>query len=325
VRFISDLLAVSKFKSSYYRPYPPEVNPYFTSLEELCFAAYIIYWLQDTLELVKRIGEKYDLRIIEQYCVKHSKIELDTIPQSFNYSFELSEISPLTKDLLGITEDHMKELERLPDDIIDILQICNGYGMFLKSKTSISTKDVPMQSYGDISKVKKFNFSMPWFKYKLALKDYSIETDSMITQKSDQMVLGYFLDSSVKSEKIHLLLKLLGTILLQYYTDKGTVTIYSFYGDAYEKDVISRIEDIVPYFVSPKQLKLFPINNSKALSTMIYNHPGSEIIFIPNIKADCSVPATNTCKINIISFNGARYNLKFSNLCRRTGGTFLSI
>jgi len=267
------------------------------------------------------------IRIIESYAKENIALQMDNIGFSFNYKFDIKDISTSTQKLLNISKKQIQEIDSLSDAIIDILTIANGLGSFLKTSKQITTVSKTMNSYGDIIKVNKHILADPLFKYKFSIKAYDVPKESLITNKSNKIVVGYFLGNYKRQGIVSILLKLLGTILLNNYTKGIKIIIYSFYADTYLKKELLTEADIIDYFSSPKQLKLFAINNTKSLETMIVENSGDDIVFLPNILGDCQIRngISGTNRVNIISVKEAEYNLQYANVCKKTGGTFITI
>ncbi len=282
--------------------------------------------LVDTILIVKLLGQKYNLREIEKYAEKQAIFDLENISASFNYPFELKDISSDVKELLNITEDFEKEIEKLPDEVINILTITSGYGDFIKTSSLYTASPTKMESYGDIVRIPKHKYIDPLFDYKFSVKAYDYMTDHLININGDKLIIGYYIGPYISKHPITAILKLLGAIVLQY-GNKKSVIVYSFYNDIYEKITLNSTADIIDYFSKPQQLKIFSINNTTALNTMISENRGDEIIFMPNINRDCAIYPGNAglCKINILSFTGSKYNIKFANICKQTGGIFTTI
>jgi len=282
--------------------------------------------LIDTILVVKMIGQKYNLRKIEEYAERKSGFNIDEIPFSFNYPFELKDIPQDIRILLNITDDHVNNIEKLPDEIVNILTITSGYGDFIKSSSIYTASYTKMESYGDIVKIPKHKYIDPLFDYKFSVKAYDYMTEHLVNVNGDKLIIGYFIGSYVSKHPIRAVLKLLGSIILQY-GDKKQIVVYKFYGNTHDKTVLSSSEDIIKYFGAPQQLKVFPTDNTQALNTMISENRGDEVIFLPNIEKDCAIYPGNAglCKVNILSFTGSKYNIKFANICKQTGGIFLTI
>ncbi len=324
--FIADLLIISKSKLLRI-PILKDMNPYITSVHNIISSASIKEWINDTMYLLKRIGQRYNLKVINSLASEGREIKLSEIGFSYNYTFDIEDISESTKKLLNLSEDHILEIERLPEDVIKALTIANGLGSFLKTSKQIVVGEEKMTSYGDITKIRKHLLADPLFKYKFSIKAYDLDTDQIITHNSNKIVIGYFFGNYKRQGIVSILIKLLGVIVLNNYTDDIKIVIYSFYSDTYSKKELSSIEEIIQYFSEPKQLKLFSIDNSKSLESMVIENPGDDIIFIPNILNTCYVRAnlSSSNRINIISVEESRYNLQYANVCKKTGGTFLTI
>lgn len=325
--FIADLLIISKCKVL--RFHWPSASPltYINVLCDIIESVNIVNWVRDTIYLVKRISEKYDLRTIETYANNGVIFNLKDVKFSFNYVFDINSIDEHIQKLLNISEDQMKEVEELPIDVVDILTISNGLGSFLKTSKRIIASNKQMSSYGDVVKVHKHAFADPLFKYKFSIKAYDLDTDTVITHKSNKIVIGYFFGSYKRQGIVNILIKLLGTIILNNYVKDIKIVIYSFYMDTYSKKELYSIDDIIQYFSNSKQLKLFLINNSKSLEKMVTENPGDDVIFIPNILNSCYIrnDISGSNRVNIISVKESNYNLQYASVCKKTGGTFLTI
>ena len=295
------------------------------SLWDLIRDIRIELWEEDSLRVIAVFGKDYNLRLIEEALIKGDGI-LSEIPSSFNYTFDVRDITENTKELLNITTEHIEETAKLPKELIEILTVSSGYGNFINTSKELIVNSTRMDNYASITKVAKHEYTYPWFNYKLAIKSFDIITEVESVKKSDTLIVGYFLDSFSKSKTIKAILKLLGAIILQY-GDDINVLVYSFYGGTSKKVSLKSSKDVIEYFSQVPQMKLFPIDNSKALQTMLFENKGADILFVPNINKDCNVPSSyyGASRINILSFDKSRYNLKYANICKRSNGIFLTI
>ena len=323
--FIADLLIVSRYKL-----FQSNINAgteYIVSLQKIFEEINIMKWLRDTISVFKRISEKYDLRALECYALDGKGFDLSNVKFSFNYSFHITKVSDSIKLLLNITEDHVSEIEKLPEEVIQVLTISNGYGKFMKTSQSIVNTGKPMKNYGDIIHVHKHNLADPLFNYKFSIKSYDIDAEVIDNHRSKKLVIGYFLNSFSGSETINILIKLLGVLSLLYSAPGMEVVVYYFYSFSYQKVTLNSAEDIINYFSKPQQLQLYPVNNTTSLTTLVTENKGDEIIFLPNMNGDCIINSTiaSFCKINMISMKESQYNVKYSNICKQTGGIFLTI
>jgi len=320
-------LIVSKHDLCGIFPFLDIKNEYVGSIHKIVRSNHIMHWVRDTMQLVKRIGEKHDLRLINEYACKCRKIIVDDFGKSFNYTFDIHQIDANVRTLLNITPDQLLQIEKIPDDVIQVLTIANGLGSFLKTSKRIVAEYKQMNSYGDITKIHKHCFADPLFNYKFSIKAFDLDTDAVIQHKSNKIVIGYFFGNYKRQGLLNILLKLLGAIVLNNFTDGIKIVIYSFLADTYSKKELQSVEEVIDYFSNPKQLKLFSINNSKALETMIVENPGDDIIYLPNILSSCYVSnsISGSNRVNIISVLECTYNLQYSNVCKKTGGTFLTI
>ena len=324
--FIADLLILSKIKLLKLNVSIIN-NAYIISIQEIVKTIKLNNWIYDVMLFLKRMSKQYDLRIIENYSRNNIAVSPTNVKFSFNYKFNIKDIDISVQKLLNISERQLQEIDSLSDAVIDILTIANGLGSFLKTTKQITTIPKTMSSYGDIVKVNKHIFADPLFKYKFSIKAYDIPKESFITNKSNKIVIGYFLGNYKRQNIVNILLKLLGTIVLNNYTKDIKIIIYSFYADIYLKKELITEAEIIDYFSSPKQLKLFPINNTKSLETMVIENLGDDVIFLPNILGDCQIRnnISGTNRVNIISVKESEYNLQYSNVCKKTGGVFLTI
>lgn len=323
--FIADLLIISK--SKLFGIETPICNEYVDSMVRLFNGIEISKWVKDTLYYFKRIAQNYDLRIIESFATNNTEINLSDIKFSYNYAFDIKELNSYTKQLLNISDEHVEELERLSDDVVEVLTIANGLGSFLKTSKRIVSSNKQMTKYGDITKLKKHVLVDPLFQYKYTMKEYDVDVESVVTHKSNKIVVGYFFGNYKRQGIVNMLIKLLGSILLNNYSDDISVIIYSFLADTYVKEELNTVEEIIDYFSSPKQLKLFSINNSKALRTMVTENPGDDIIFLPNVKGACYINSdiSGRNRVNMISVKESSKNMQYSTVCTKTGGTFITI
>jgi len=326
--FIADLLVISKYRLL--QTDLPAIllkNEYCKSIYEIIKSINIVYWMRDTMYLLKRIASKHNLRTIEIYAAQNIHLELSDIEFSFNYIFDIKEVNKDVCKLLNITDNQIDEIEKLPDEVIEILTVANGLGSFLKTSKQIVSSNKQMTSYGDITKIHKHLYADLLFKYKFSIKAYDIDSDKIIQHKSNKIVLGYYIGSYNRYSLADILIKLLGVIIINNFSKGIEITVYSFFLDSYSKVKLTAIEEIIDYFSNQKQLKLFAINNSKALESMIIENLGNDIIFLPNTDGSCYLNSnlSGSNRINIISIIGAKHNLEYANICKKTGGTFLTL
>lgn len=325
--FLTDLLLISKYKLLHIVPKELS-NNYIKSLYDILNTVNIKSWLKDTLRLLKVISSKYDIRILENYAVNKKSFSLNDITFSFNYEFDLKSLDLNIIKFLKISDKQLSELEKLPEDIIKILTLASGSGNFIKTSIIYTSGSKRMTKYGDIVKLKKSKFADPLFEYKIAIKNYDINKEITSTIKSDKIVVGFFLTSFSKELQPLLLFKLLGVILLSIIKDKDNINVivYSFFGKAFDKFYLTSIQDIIDLFSKEYQLKIFPVDNDKALETMMSENPNSDIVYIPNINKTCSLKLrTLGCKVNLISTKKSKFNTSYSNVCKKTRGSFLII
>ena len=324
--FIADLLIISKYKLLKLKM-PDLNNEYINSIYEIINSLDITNWVYDTLYFLKRISNKYNLRTIEAYANAGNKVKLTDIDFSYNYVFDLTNVNEHMQKLFNISDAQMQEIEKLPEDIVDVLTIANSVGSFLKTSKTIVSSNKQMTTYGDIVKIHKHMFADPLFKYKFSIKAYDLDIDTITTHKSNKIIIGYFFGNYKRQGITEILIKLLGAIVLNNYTEGIEIIVYSFFMDTYQKEELHTIDEIIRYFSSPKQLKLFLIDNSKSLETMITENLGNDIVFIPNILGSCHLKdnLSGTNRVNIISVKESDYNLQYANVCKKTKGTFLII
>jgi len=321
ITFISDMIAVAMSKLL---AVELEDTEYIQQLKTLI--RFVQSPMVDTMLIIKLLGQKRDLRQIEKYAISKQAFNMQKVSSSYNYSFDIKKIPDNIKQLLDITTDHEDEIEKLPEEIINILTISSGYGRFIKTSSTYRSTSTQMASYGDIIRIPKHKYIDPLFQYKFSVKGYEYSTDELYTVPGDNLVVGFFIGTYTSSHTIKSLLKLLGALVLQHGVEKN-VTVYSFYGESHNKKVLKDINDIIDYFAAPFQLKMYSVDNTASLNTMITENKGSEIIFMPNIRKDCAILPNNTglCKVNIVSFLGSNYNIKYANICKQTGGIFTTI
>jgi len=322
--FLSDLLLFSKLylmKIEY-----EDKSKYAELMIKLIFDNSIRLWLEDSIKLYVELSTRYDLRILESIAISNKEFNLNEIEHSYNYVFDIHNINLDVQLLLDITEDHLNEIDKLPDNIIKILQLSSGYGNFINTAISTTTATDKMRKYGDVIKIAKHKFVDPLFDLKFATKSYNISSEQEITHKSSKLVIGYFLNAFAASMPGNILLRTLGAILLNSVQNNSNIDvhIYELYGaNSYNKINLKSIDQIIEFFKQDKQLELFPADNS-VINKMIKYHPNSDIIFIPNIHSYCDVKVSfASSRINIISSNLSKFNKNFENICKSSGGTFL--
>jgi len=322
--FLSDLLLFSKLYLVQVEC--KTISEYTKLMSKLISDNTINYWLEDSIKLYIVLSNRYDLRVLESISISNAPFDLDSIKHSYNYVFDIHNINLDVQLFLDITEDHLNEIEKLPDNIIKILQLSSGHGNFINTAISTTTSVDKMKKYGDIVKVAKHKFVDPLFDLRFATKTYNIRATQEVTHKSNKLIIGYFLNAFAASMPGNILLRTLGAILLNSVQDNSDVNVYIYelYGaSSYNMINLKSIEQIIEFFKQDKQLELFPADNS-VINKMIKQHPNSDIIFIPNIHNYCDIKVGFSAnKINIISSTLSKFNKNFENICKSSGGTFL--
>ena len=282
----------------------------------------VVSWVTDSIYIYILIAKKFNIRILENYIL--SDIDPIKVSFSYNYVFDLDKIDTDIIRFLNITEENLSEIEKLPNEIVRVLTMADGWGRMFNTATSYNMDEIDMQSYGDIVKINKHKFADPLFSYKLSIKSYTYNKEIQYEHKSDKLILGYFLNS-FSIEDMQIILKMLGVISLM---NKGIkIVLYEFYGPFnYNKILLESITDIINFFNTPKQLNLYPLNNSKAIKFLSSKYTDTNIIFIPNTAAACyPSDVIGNSRINIISSKESMYNLNYANICKKTNGIFTTI
>jgi len=324
--FLTDLLIVSRYRLLSMDIESP--SKYIKSLIDIINSYKITHWVKDTIKLFGKLSRKYNLRILNACAIAGEVPNLDTINKSFNYKFNIKNIPDSIVTFLKISDKQLNEIEQLPEELITILTLSSGAGNFIKTSIGYTTTKAQMRNYSDVVRIPKNKFADPLFEYKLATKKYKINSEVTTFTESDRLVVGFFLNNFSPELPALMMLKLLGTILLHMVEklSKVNVVVYSFFDDIYDKMIITSVEDIIRNFSNTFQLKLFPINNSNALDIMISENHGADVVFAVNNKANCFLKTKNSgVRVNLISSKSSKFNVNYSNVCKQTNGTFLTI
>jgi hypothetical protein len=324
--FIADLIIIAKCNAL--RIDIDLFNDYLVSVNSIILENKPKKIVKDIIRLINIFSKKYNLRVVEELANNGNAIDFHNIGKSYNYIFDLNNIKESEIRLLNITNDQLNEIEEIDEAVVEALTMASGIGNFLFKSKSYTLSEKPMYSYGDILKVSKFRFADPLFEYKFSIKSYLVNAENEILVKSDKLIIGYFLYMFDASINVKLLIKLLGLLALRAFEFNSdfSILIYSFYGNSYVKKELNTIEDVIEFFSMDLQLKLFPIDNTNALDVMISENKGEDIIFVPNVTRDCSLRYNSQPgKVTIISSKSSKYNIKYSNICKKTKGMFLTI
>jgi hypothetical protein len=138
------------------------------------------------------------------------------------------------------------------------------------------------------------------------------------------MIIGYFL-YAIAQHNYKTILKLLGLLALEF--DGGTIIVYDFLGNTYDKHALSSKEEIVDFFKSQRQPRLFSSNNEFMLEVMAKENPGADIVFFPNVKESCSLDINrlNGCKVNIVVPYINENFRDFEEITSKTNGLIINI
>jgi len=323
ITFLTDMLIIGKCLLLHIEL--KDLSDYEQSIFGIVNSNRPVYLIRDIVRILKRFSDNYDLRTIELYANEGKLLELSSIDESFNYKFCLKDIDENIIKLLDISEDEINQVKKMDDDIISILTLATGIGTMNIPSISYNMNDDGMTKYSDIVKITAHKFADPLFNYKFSIKAYDIRKEISIEQKSDKLVIGYFLNSISENINVKALYKLIGVIALMY-SNNINIILYSFFGNTFNKYHLKNVQEIIEFFNKDIQLKLFPIDNTKALEYMISENKGDDIVFIPNTNRDCVLKyGSRSGRINIISSKLSKYNIRFSNICKKTGGMFITV
>ena len=320
--FLADMLLTSKLLLQHIEI----TDDYYKQIAQLLDSFKIKSWVEDTVKVLKLLSERYDLREFERYALGEKDLKLEDVGASFNYPFELDSISEDVQLLLNISDEQMNEIEELPEDVVDVLTIATGIGKFGQTRAiHQNTEATPMSRYGEIAKVKHHHFADPLFHYKFAVKAYDVDRDVTQSVKAKRLVLAFFFDNVINMQKVSRLLKLLGVLAIT--SDAPELVVYELYNDTYVKTELFSKEEIIRYFKSPFQRRLFSISNNKLLKRITSENPGSQVVFIPNTSDTLTTSITSLagCSINVIAPRVGPYNKNYQNVCRKTRGKFITL
>ena len=320
--FLADLLIIAKHQLL---ELTLEETKYNTALLNMLNSFGIKKWVIDTVKVLKELSIKYNLREFEEIATG-ADVDFNKVSRSFNYKFDLKNINSDIQNLLDITEEEIKELKEMDNEVIDILTLANGNGNFFSNKMDFhQLEDKPMSSYGEITKIKKHKYADPLFNYRYAVKGFDVDEEVTKEVKADNLIIGMFLSNWIGVKEFKMIMRLLGVLALQF--DNPKVIVYDFVTSSYEKHVLESKEDIIRFFKSPMQLKIFPVPNNKMVDTLVQENPGSEIVFLPNPEMGLGTDAINLkgCRINMISIRKSKYNQSYKNICSKTGGDFIIV
>jgi len=325
VKFLTDLLIASKHYILNNKIKP--VNDYEKLVIDIITSNRVKYWIKETTSILHTIAKNYDLRIIEKYAISLESFNLHEIKHSFNYRFDINELSEKELLYLNISENQKNEIDKLDNNVISILEIATGLGNATSESSYYTTDSVQMESYADVLKVNKSKYCDPLFEYKLSVKSFYKDKEVKKTKKSDELILGIFKNIFDINFDLRLLFKVFGLVALRFIENGGSrVKVYDFIDTSYHKTVLKSYNEIIEFFREDIQLRLFPINNTKALEIMLSDSPGSDVIFLPNTKSSCTLPSgLNNKSINIISSKLSKFNSDFRKVCQLTGGLLKTI
>jgi len=323
--FLADMLIIGR--AILLRQSLPD-DEYVLGITSLLDSFKITFLVEDVINILIELGKRYDLRKFESVARKqlNSSNLLDVHDKTFNYPFNIDDLTDDIVELLNITEEQLNELEEMPEEVIQVLTIANNYGVFMNAKNVFhNTTAVSMDSYGDILKIKKFKYADPLFEYKFATKAYDIQEEVEAEIHADTMIIGYFINSFGNGRRFRVLIKLLGVLALQF--KGGKIIVYEFISENISKYEMTNKQEIIKFFKSPKQLGLYQVPNDAMLRTMTFDNPGSEIVFLPNIKSTLTFNSFDLkgCTINIISQDESKHNKKFADICALTNGKFITV
>ena len=320
--FLADMLLTSKLLLQHIEI----TNDYYKQIAQLLDSFKIKSWVEDTVKVLKLLSERYDLREFERYALGEKDIKLEDVGASFNYPFELDDISEDVQLLLNISDDQMKEIEEIPENVVDVLTIATGIGKFGQTRAiHQNTEMTSMSRYGEITKVKHHHFADPLFHYKFAVKAYDVDRDVTQAVKAKRLVLAFFFDNATNMQTVSGLLKLLGVLAVTSETPE--LVVYELYNDTYVKTTLHSKEEIIKYFKSPFQRRLFSIDNNKILKSIAGENPGSQIVFVPNTgnTMNTGIQDLAGCSINVIAPKVGPYNKNYQDVCRKTRGKFITL
>lgn len=266
-----------------------------------------------------------DFRLLEK--VRASKADVNSCYSStFNYKFDLKELSYEVLEFLNISKAQIQQIERLPDEIIHILNFNNDIGKSL-FPSRITTEVVydKLRSYSQISKIKKTVMCRPDFISKFAIKDLNVKYTENQIENGKRLVIGMSTNTRLNIY-LQMIIKLLGVLVLTHkrYGLSTDITLYLDLGNGIKKLDIS---DATDFFRSSFQLSMFNQPNSKFLSHIAFNEPNSSILFVPIPDQPCALSSTslNGCRINMLAPGSSKLITRYKYMCSKTGGKVIAL
>jgi hypothetical protein len=261
-----------------------------------------------------------DFRMLEAYREDGLSVD-ECFANTFNYKFDIRELSDEIIDFLNINDDQVNQIEELPSEIIEILNFSNDFGQTLFASRLVTTVDYgKMKSYGEITKVKKSLMARPDFLMKYAIKQTDVKYQTDKVEFGNRLIIG-FSTSAKLSSTVSLIQKLLGVLILTC-KDKGYHNEVTMYVDFGTEIVKYNLGQSVELFRSSIQLSMFNRHNNEFLSHLTFREPNSTILFIPIADHPCALSSTslNGCRVHMITSSKSKFANRYEYMCAKTGG-----
>jgi hypothetical protein len=276
--------------------------------------------------IIKRLHDSnLDFRLLESYRESGLTIN-ESYRNTFNYKFDIGELSTAFINFLGITDDQLYQIEKLPEDILKILNFTNDVGESLFPSSIITdTEYQSLKSYGHIAKTNMTKIGRPDFMSKFAMKSIDAKSYKDKVIQGKKLVVGMSTNAKL-SNHIQLIYKLIGSLILNHKQNgiKNEVILYIDMGNRVERLELNESIDLLK---GSFQLSMFNQSNSKFLSEITFQEPNSTILFVPIFDQACALSSTslNGCRINMLVPEKSNMIKRYRYMSSKTGGQVITI
>lgn len=276
--------------------------------------------------IIKKLHDSgMDFRLLEAY--RESGLTIDeSYRKTYNYKFDIGELSTAIIKFLGITDDQLYEIERLPEEIINILNFTNDVSESLFPSSIITTTEYDqMKSYGQVTKTNLTKLPRPDFMSKFATKSIDVKSYKDRVVHGKKLIVGMSTNAKL-GNYLQLIYKLIGALILTHKQNgiKNEVILYVDMGNEIKRLELS---DSVELLKGSFQLSMFNRSNSEFLSHITFQEPNSTILFVPIFDQACALSSTslNGCRINMLVPEQSTMLKRYRYMSSKTGGQVITI
>lgn len=279
--------------------------------------------LDSVLLLLKSVHGKVNLRRAEySACNGYGdtlEFNIDPANDNQNYAVDLTSIPEIVLDVLDIEAHEDTNKTVLSEESLKILGFYDGFTSTPGTTvTREERKYEQISSFNQITKVRKYKYSLPSFKAELALKKHIIKKTDLVTEDKEDIILAIDCNLMSKRDELEFLAE---AVLLHYLTifDNNKITYHEFSRFLLHEAHITSAEELIALYLRKRErhLALYPTTN--ALNQLGSKYTGKNIVIVSPGDATFKLERNRGNIFHGVSF---KENESLRKVCISSGGSY---